>query len=484
MRHLLGFLFLLPTFISHGFDVEARFDHSVFHAPELGSYLETYINIAGHSVKYKENESGELHAKLEITQIIKDGEDIIDFQKYELNGPTLVDSLAVDIKDQRRFSLDAGRYKVEVSIRDLNKDNAPPARFVKDIEVLDMSRGLHLSDVELLESILETTEKTEITKAGYNLIPLVDNFYPIEIEKLAFYTEIYNTNKTIGSDDKFLLKVEIENYDDMSKIDRVGSIKKMETNEVIPVLQVIDISELPTGNYHLNLKIISRSNEVLQTKKVYFTRFNPDKQALTQDLSNVDIQSTFVNLITSEDSLDMYIASTRPITSELEKRIMDKSMSEYDFTTKKQYFFKFWKSRNPNSPEDEWNRYKREVMLVDRLYSSTIKRGFETDRGRVYLRYGKPDYVEQRPNEPSSYPYETWQYYRIDKFNNRFFVFYLPDLVTNDYALLHSDMQGEVSNYRWKQELNKRNTPFQDIDAQNPIDHFGGRSGEVLDRSR
>ncbi len=484
MRHLLGFLFLLPTFVSSGFDVEARFEYGVFHAPEVGSYLETYLNIAGHSVKYKPNEAGGLQARIEITQVVKQGEEIIDFKKYELLGPELIDSLATDIKDQKRFSLPSGRYEIEVTIRDMNKEAGVTSKFTKDIEITDMSHGLHMSDVELLEGIMETKEKSNITKAGYDLIPLVDNFYPIEINKLAFYTEIYNTDKTIGSDDKFLLKVDIEDYDNMSKIDGMGSIKKMETAPVAPVLQVIDIQNLPTGNYLLVLNIINRSNEVLKSKKVYFTRFNPDQNAVVEDLSKVDIKSTFVNLIASEDSLDRYIASTRPITDELEKRIMDKDMADYDFTTKKQYFYKFWKKRNQTMPEDEWYRYKREVDLVDQLYSTTIKRGFETDRGRVYLRYGKPDYVEQRPNEPSSYPYEMWQYYRIDKFNNRFFIFYQPDLVTNDYSLLHSDMQGEVSNYRWKQELNKRNTPFQDIDAENPIDHYGGRAGEVFDRSR
>lgn len=499
MRYLLLLPFLLPFYapaqnleklpspnnqdISARFDLLARFEHANFFSPDtsVNHYLETYLNIIGHSVKYENNADGIKQAKIEVTQILRKGDEIIDFKKYQLDGPPLIDSIAVDIKDQQRFLVEPGRYTIDVVMKDLNLKAPKEKKSSLNIEVQDLSRGTQMSDVEMLESVFETKEKNNLSKSGFDCVPLIDNFYAPEMNKIAFYTEIYNTHRTVGSNERFLLKVSVEKYEDMSPMSEFAAMQKLNTAPVVPVIQVLDITDLQTGKYNLILTLINRSNETMLRKKVFFQRMNTKN---IEDLAQIEIKSTFVNQITSEDTLNMFIACTRPITSAQEKRIMDNHMDEFDMMTKQQYFYNFWKSRNPDNPEESWNLYLKEVRLVQELYSTRIKQGFETDRGRIYLAYGKPDYVESRPNEPSSYPYEMWQYYRIKQFNNRNFIFYMPDLVTNDYQLLHSDMQGEVANYRWQNDLEKRNTPFQDIDQGSGRDHYGGNSSIIFDRSK
>ena len=61
---------------------------------------------------------------------------------------------------------------------------------------------------------------------------------------------------------------------------------------------------------------------------------------------------------------------------------------------------------------------------------------------------------------------------------NKRFVFYSPDLVTNDYQLLHSDAEGEENNPEWQVVLYKRNTPTNSIDDQTPTKHYGGQADE------
>ena len=110
--------------------------------------------------------------------------------------------------------------------------------------------------------------------------------------------------------------------------------------------------------------------------------------------------------------------------------------------------------------------------------------GFETDRGRVYLQYGAPNSIITRETSPTEYPYEIWVYDKIKIYSNRRFVFYNPDLVNNAYRLLHSDMVGELQNYRWQQALSKRNSPNRDIDDPNDGNyrHFGGNSRELYEQ--
>ena len=476
-------LFLLLPGFSLSFDIEAQFGQAVFYSPEAGHYVESYVNIVGHSVKYMANENDVPQAKVEITGIVYRGDEIITFDKQVVKGPELIDSVALDFKHLFRFQLEPGLYKLEMVLQDLNKLDAKPFSYKKDIEVLYKSKGLKFSDIELLESISKTTEQNFLTKSGYMLVPLVDNFYPPEIEKIALYTEIYNSNKVIGIDEMFFLRTELIDLETQNVVTGYTSVQKLETNGVVPYIKVLPIENLPSGMYNLVLKIINRSNEIVAQNEVIIDRFNPISDGMTaDDLAEVDIQKTFVNLIESEDSLDYYIAALRPITNDLEKRIMDKNLNSYDFETKKQFFYSFWQIRNPSDPEDEWNRYKVQLAEVEYLFGTALRPGFDTDRGRVYLRYGKPDYTESRPSEPSSYPYEMWQYYKIENFNNRRFIFYLPTQATNDYVLLHSDMRGEVQNFKWRRELEKRNTPYNNVDDENQGNQFGGRSGEVYER--
>jgi len=88
----------------------------------------------------------------------------------------------------------------------------------------------------------------------------------------------------------------------------------------------------------------------------------------------------------------------------------------------------FWHRRDPD-PDTEENEYREEyyerVAYVNEHFSSGIP-GYKTDRGRVYLKYGRPDEVESHPaggayqrqpwegnGSTSTYPFERWFYRNI-----------------------------------------------------------------------
>ena len=64
--------------------------------------------------------------------------------------------------------------------------------------------------------------------------------------------------------------------------------------------------------------------------------------------------------------------------------------------------------------------------------------------------------------------------------SNRKFIFYNPDLINNQYRLLHSDMVGELKNPRWSYELSKRNTQNGNVDNPDEynINSWGNNSRE------
>ena len=85
----------------------------------------------------------------------------------------------------------------------------------------------------------------------------------------------------------------------------------------------------------------------------------------------------------------------------------------------------FWQRRNPD-PESAENTYKEEyyrrIAYTNEHYSSGIP-GWKTDRGRIYIMWGKPDEVDSHPaggpynrpfeeggGETSTYPFDDWRY--------------------------------------------------------------------------
>ncbi|MEZ5195370.1 MAG: GWxTD domain-containing protein [Bacteroidales bacterium] len=76
-----------------------------------------------------------------------------------------------------------------------------------------------------------------------------------------------------------------------------------------------------------------------------------------------------------------------------------------------------------------WETYLEKVNLVNLAYSTQIQKGYDTDRGRTYLKYGEPNAISESYNEPATYPYEIWHYYDLGNGQrNKKFVFYTRDM--------------------------------------------------------
>jgi GWxTD domain-containing protein len=486
MKPILHLVFAILTvgFCENAFSqgTQANIDYRQFYSKETGSYLEVYAKINLSTVSLKSPQTGSWQSEVEITEILKKGDSIVDFVKVNVTSPIMTDSTLNDYTDQQRFKLLPGNYDLEISVRDNYNPDDVPVTLIEKITIKDFSSVASFSDIELLEAFHKTETPTKLTKSGYDLFPYVSAYYPYGYDKIAFYTEIYHLGKVITEGEKFLFVQYVENYETGTQMSNFSKMQKMESATIIPVLSALDITTLKTGNYYLVLEARNKTNDVVLKEKIFFQRNNPFATLSDEELTKVNISATFVEKITNIDSLSEYIACLRPICEEMERRMVDKQAVSSDTLTKQQFFYTFWLNRNSENPEGEWNEYKKKVDFVNSLYKTRVKKGYETDRGRVYLQYGAPNQITDRPNEPSSYPYQIWQYYKVGRFNNKKFIFYQPDLVTNDYQMLHSDVPGEMKNFRWESMLNSRNTPNGNVDSpgNGNFNHYGSRSEELF----
>ena len=183
-----------------------------------------------------------------------------------------------------------------------------------------------------------------------------------------------------------------------------------------------------------------------------------------------------------DDSVAYFLESLIPISKASEVKKIVSTIKSKNIEVQRKYIQSFWSKTAKNSPYEEWIKYKAQVLFVEKIYANNFQEGFETDRGRVYLKYGAPTNIIVRETSPSEYPYEIWQYNKIEKYSNKRFVFYNPDLVNRAFRLLHSDMIGELKNPTWRQTLSKRNSNNGTIDNPNQYlqDHFGGNSNDLF----
>ena len=483
MKNILTLLLLIILFSANVFagGLKANFTYGTFNTPSEGPYLETYLSIVGSSAIYSKTTTNTYQSHIEITLIFKKDDEIIKFKKYNLSSPEIKDSLQEreNFMDQQRISLPNGNYEFEVSIKDLGSNDAP---FVskQQLVINYPANEISISDIEFIESLKATQEKTILTKNGYDIIPYTSDFYSEDFNKIAFYTEVYNTDQIFGEAQPFLLSYHIETSESNKLVGNYKSFVREKAKPVTILLKSFEITDLPSGNYNLVIEVRNTKNELIQDKRIFFQRSNPSATPL---LTSDAYLNTFVDNM-GQDELVENIKTIHPISSKMEIQFAENQLNGNEEDLMKQFFYNFWLTRNELNPEEVWNVYKKDVDAVNKLFSTGITKGYVTDRGRIYLKYGKPNTRTQVTSEPSSYPYEIWHYHKIKGFSNKRFVFYSRDLVTNEYPLLHSDMPGHIYNAQWKVQLHKRTNQPIDMETENNSNHYGGRADDYYKNPR
>ncbi len=488
---LLSLLFLSLIFFTYANNkrLQAILTYSTFFSPEHGPFFETYLAVDGRTVNYTKNTVGKYQAVIQVTMIIKQNDVIKDYKKYELNSNEIEDTNNINFSfiDQQRFLLPNGKYMFEILISDKFSDK-PPYKTEEEIIIDFPEDKISISGIQLIESYKKTTTPSIITKSGLDLVPYVSDFYPEKVEKITYYAEIYNTEKKLGKNENFLTSVYIESFETSKKISNLIKNKREQSKIVNVVFGEFSLLQLPSGNFNLVLEVRDKNNQLIAANKIFFQRSNPKIQFDIKDIAALSVEETFAGKINDINEIIDYTKSLNPISSELERNFINQRVKTADLKLLQQFFFNFWLQRNSTDPERAWLAYKEKVIMVNSKFGTKVKKGYETDRGRVYLEYGAPNEIVDRSFEASkglndegwgSVPYQIWHYYKINNQSNKKFVFYNPNLASNDYELIHSDALGEVNDPNWYQRLSRSNELYED-NQRKP----GGKAGELFRNPR
>ena len=487
MKRFLATLLLLAAGWTAGAQIQALFGYSTFYLPSQNQpYVETYLQVDAWTVQFEQQPSGVYSATVEVTLVVRRQDSVVFVKKYDLHSPTVatLDELDFSFIDLQRFSIDNGYYDVEVSVRDKASDQ-PAISTMGKLAVGYNERQAMLSSVQLMAEATPTRgEGTIFSRNGYDMEPYVSDFYPKQVEQLNYYYEVYNIDNEVGSR-PFLAMAYIEQQETGIKVaDKQTAVRK-QSARMVPVYGSLDIADLPSGNYNLVVELRNRDNQSMLISRVPFMRSNPGVKG---DDKLSDFTTTFVGKYTDEDELNTYLDALYPIASEIEKEVSRELIKRPALEEKQAFLYRFWTVRSP-MPEVEWLKYKDRIDYVQANFSYPKTPGIHTDRGRVYLQYGPPDFVRDeknfvsanrigtgvysveqatqvqlvlsadqqsgRPSQGHVYylPYQLWRYNKLDNdLANRVFIFW-DEHRSGYYKLLNSNAKGEVQEVDWERRL-------------------------------
>ena len=207
---------------------------------------------------------------------------------------------------------------------------------------------------------------------------------------------------------------------------------------------MVDLAGLPPGEY--GFEVIVKGHDTTVTRRAPFRMGGMETVAMTAPEAPADL---FAQL--SEPQLDtLYGPLVYLMTSD--------EMGIYSTLTvqgKRDFLRRFWAKRDPTPGTavnelqvDFYSRIKEANRRFREGGAAEIP-GWRTDRGRIFIKYGPPQEVMQRPQAGNTMPYEVWKYTR----NRALKYVFLDQTQFGNYALIWTDDRREPSRPNWQSLL-------------------------------
>ncbi|MCU1223164.1 MAG: hypothetical protein JWQ42_1257 [Edaphobacter sp.] len=115
-----------------------------------------------------------------------------------------------------------------------------------------------------------------------------------------------------------------------------------------------------------------------------------------------------------------------------------------------QFIEQFWLRRNPNpdSPENEFREEHYARIAYANEHFAAGKPGWKTDRGHIYIAYGKADSIDSHPSggnyerpmeegggNTSTFPFETWHYRYLEGVGDNIDIEFVDSCMCGDYHM-------------------------------------------------
>ncbi len=382
---------------------------------------------------------GEVHvAQMDISVAIEDSngtqiESEVWTRNVSLETMEDVQEASAPFRDVIGFKMSPGAYRFNVTIEDIFGDkqgtcDGPLSVKAFDVETLVTSDILMALEVEQAEGV------GRFIRHGWRVIPNARRSY-LAGNPLRFYFEIYSLQFDPDlEDDSVILGYSLADSSGNS-VKNYPAKRLIKPGQSLVKTETLSTEGVEAGDYYLQVEIFDRrSRQHVRSRRMVF-------------LAAGDVEVTDEQKETEQRMIRHYM-DVRYVAQGEDMKIYKNLVSQ---NSKMKFLKAFWKNLDPtpDTPTNERliGHIRRMRHAEDHFFGGHGKRGSDTDKGRVYIKYGPPDDIQYGTSASGQKPYEIWT---LEKKGRNEFVF-RDQRGLGVFELVHSTYPGEVHNPHWNE---------------------------------
>ncbi len=341
------------------------------------------------------------------------------------------------IIDRAKVLAPPGTYAVVFYIKDpANPAMIDSTSFTAELRAISQTEPA-LSDLEFASIIDKNSSETDnpFYKNTLKVVPNPNRVYGQEYGPLQFYIETYNLMALPG--ESYIVRYTLS--DDTGKLKYRKALARKKKVDSSVEFATIPVDTMVSGAYTLKFSLADTSGKEQVLRQDKFFVYNKDRMPGSGEGGMMAVALSTELGALDEKAIDQEFRYAGYLTSPEEKQLY-KTIKELE--AKRNYLLAVWKAKDRLGDVSKFREeYLARVKYSNDHYAAFKKEGWQTDRGRVYILYGPPSYVNRNPSTEGLRPYETWDYNELQGG----VVFVFADFSGfKDYQLLHSDLIGEV----------------------------------------
>jgi GWxTD domain-containing protein len=300
---------------------------------------------------------------------------------------SFVEALAAQRTFVDGFSVTAppGKYRFKIVVADTTSAASTAGTREDTIILKGYTAGLALSSLQV-----GSTALTDTATGAVSVIPNpTHRFLDKGLEALYVYYEGYNLSP---DSDSYRVRAVITR-DRGGKLDTVvktPSLSKPKQGANVAYALGISVAGVEPGAYTFGLELtdVATRQSVAASRDFTIGLNAPDAVAAVPGLDSLSpLELKYYDQI-------QYLATPNQLA-------YYKALSE---TGKMAYLAKFWGVRN-------LREFGRRMETAAGRFRLLKEAGYNTDRGRIYVKYGEPDAIDQKVIETETRPREYWHFY-------------------------------------------------------------------------
>lgn len=403
-------------------------------------YLEIYYSYNRRELEFLPEEQDAVVAKILMQLNIKDEQGNVVANRLwttisQVGSAEEAKNLDFMIIDVIGIKLKPGNYQITLQARDANSMANGEATLKAKARDFSLKQ-LQMSDLELAFSITDDTTNGRLSKAGQKILPNPSRIFTHERSMLYFYGELYNLAFDSKAKPEYTLGFAVLDTTG-KKLKEYGEQTQTKPGNSAVIISGINIGPFSRGEYLLQVEAqdTETGQKVSSTKKFVIFREKTSDELIAEEINQF-----------KQDVI--YIATPNELSI----------FEQLNNVGKKNYIDEFWKRKDPTpgTPENEFKtEHYRRIAYANANFSRTSSAddGWNTDMGRVYIRYGEPNEIERHASTRGEKPWEKWNYNDIQ--GGVYFIF-LDEDGYGVYRLVHSTMTGEIQDNSWEEKIKNR----------------------------